>query len=93
MIDTASMTQGLVQMGEKTARHMTSRLRRSAYERGWPVSVARQLHVRHNDEGFDVEYPNGIKNMVESLEYGTQSVPPNAVIRQFRNAHGVRTTL
>jgi hypothetical protein len=93
VIDTTSIQQGLVQMGEKTARQMSSRLRRSAFERGWPVAVARHLSVRHADAEFDVVYPSQLKDSVESLEYGTQSVPPNAVIRQFRNRHGVRTDL
>lgn len=94
MIDTTSIEQGLVQMADRASRQMTSRLRRSAYESGWPVSVARHLRVDNDaSHDFSVSYPEHVSAAVEDLEYGTQSAPPNPVIRQFRNRHGVRTAL
>jgi hypothetical protein len=88
VIDTTKIKQGMVQASERTARRMTSRLRRDALSSGWPSSVSRHLTVVHESGQFNVRYPEHVADKVEHLEYGDQTAHPRPVIRAFRNRLG-----
>lgn len=69
----------------KEAETLTANLRNYARQAGWPVSVVMQLKVSNDrDDGkWYVKYPRAIDGQVIDLEYGTEQVPPNPVIRDF----------
>ena len=69
----------------KEAVTLTANLRNYARQAGWPVSIVMQLSVSNDrsDGKWSVKYPKAIDNQVIDLEYGTDSVPPNPVIRDF----------
>ena len=69
----------------KEAVTLTANLRNYARQAGWPVSIVMQLSVSNerSDGKWSVKYPTAIDNQVIDLEYGTDSVPPNPVIRDF----------
>lgn len=73
----------LSRAGTATARKMTADLRRRAYEAGWPSEAGRSLEVRHDQGHFEVAFPEQARELVETLEYGTQEKPPTAVLRKF----------
>ena len=72
----------LARAGNRSSRRMTSSLRRSAYESGWPSEVTRSLTVVHDGGSYSVSYPDHMANAVDQFEYGTQSRPPTAVLRK-----------
>lgn len=62
---------------------LTKDLQRLAHERGWPLDVVLKLQVGMTDEGLRVQFPDEVAERVSTLEYGTQDVPPQAVLRIF----------
>jgi hypothetical protein len=66
-----------------TAAKLTSKVRRQAYDMGWPPSVSRHLVIAHKDGEYVVEYPQQIKESVLNLEYGNQKTPPLPLMRTF----------
>ena len=62
---------------------LTEELRSEATKLGWPVIVVGQLSVVVRNDDFDVDYPDAIKETVLLLEYGTEDIPPRALIRPF----------
>lgn len=77
------ISKHIVQGQHKAAKKLTAQLRRNAYESGWPTSASRHLTVFPKDTGYAVKYPNSHANAIEDAEYGTESTPPNPVVRQF----------
>lgn len=68
---------------QKTAKQLTAKLRRSAYDAGWPSHAGRHLTVVPENKGFGVTYPKQHAQRIENMEYGTQDTPPSPVVRQF----------
>lgn len=62
---------------------LTSKVRRQAYQMGWPTSVSRRLVVDFKDGKYTVSYPSDLKESVLDLEYGNQSTPPLPAMRTF----------
>lgn len=69
---------------------LTSKVRRQAYQMGWPTSVSRKLVVDFKEGQYTVSYPTEIKESVLDLEYGNQSTPPLPALRTF--VRGVKDT-
>lgn len=69
----------------KEAVTLTANLREYARQAGWPIALVMQLSVSNNrsDGKWSVKYPKSIDGQIIDLEYGTDSVPPNPVIRNF----------
>lgn len=61
----------------------TANLRAAATSAGWPVIAVAQLSVVLRNGSYSVNYPDSIREQVELLEYGTETTPPNPVIRNF----------
>lgn len=61
----------------------TKILRAWAIAAGWPVMVSVQLSVVMQKGRYIVDYPTSVQEQVLTLETGTQTVPPNPVIRNF----------
>lgn len=72
---------------DDTGKELTRQLRAKAQERSWPFDIARRLRViyDYDTDSYTVAYPQGLKRKIEDIEYGTQQVPPNPVIRPFMN--------
>lgn len=62
---------------------LSGQLQDEATKAGWPIAISTQLGVRVEDGELSVDIPSTIKEQVEILEYGTETVPPNPVIRNF----------
>ena len=62
---------------------LTKALRQAALAAGWNSMIVDQLTVVAADSGISIEYPEGISDEVEDLEYGTLGVPPLPVFRTF----------
>lgn len=81
-----------VELLNKTAE-LTEELRDEATKAGWPTIVVIQLEVQIKDDEFEVYYPSEVSEQVEILEYGTETTPPNPVIRTFMKDLNKRVTL
>ena len=77
------LTHHYTQASEEDCTKHTQGLRDAALKAGWPPVVALQLYVVLVDGMFDVRYPAGIKETVDRLEHGTESLRPNPVILNY----------
>ena len=64
---------------------MSAKLQNEAIDSGWPVHVAKGMHVKYSDGEFHVHSHPDHKKEVLNLEYGTPSTRPTAAIRRFSN--------
>lgn len=62
---------------------LTNQLQEEATKAGWPTVVVMQLSIEVINGELDVQIPASIRETVEILEYGTETTPPNPVIRNF----------
>lgn len=62
---------------------LTSKVRRQAYQMGWPTAVSRRLIVDFKNGQYVVQYPSDLKESVLDLEYGNQTTPPLPALRTF----------
>ena len=67
------------------ADYMTGRLQANAIDRGWPNDAIDGISVNFNGSSVNLVIKEGYEDAVMTSEYGTQSVRPNAVIRQTAN--------
>jgi hypothetical protein len=65
----------------QAANHMTTGVRKSARQAGWPSSVAKTLTYEATDTGF--QFSMGENAM--DWEYGTVGRSPSPAVRQFQN--------
>jgi hypothetical protein len=73
-------------IGKSSERKMTARLRRHAYESGWPVQLGRVLEVKHHDDGdFSIQYPAHLESEVLGIEWGSLDIPENPVMLRTSN--------
>ena len=72
-----------LQAGQRTADILTSEIRATASKQGWPQDAADGLSVVFSGEGFSIEIAPEVSDTVERLEYGTEALEPNPVIRTF----------
>jgi hypothetical protein len=77
------IVKSLEQGQQHSSKKLTAQLRRKAYESGWPTDASRHLKVVSMDSKYSVSYPKKHAASIEDAEYGTQSTPPNPVVRQF----------
>jgi len=72
---------------DEAANQLTNDLRQKALQHAWPIGLIVNMYVRYlpEDDTFDIQYTPGYKQRIEDLEFGTQNVPPNPVIRPFMN--------
>lgn len=72
-----------LQAGQKTADTLTSELRDTASKQGWPQEVIQGLSVAFSGDGFSIDVAPDVRDLADRLEYGTESLEPNPVIRNF----------
>lgn len=70
---------------EATAEHLTGVFHSHARALGWPERVTSSARVKHDGAQYTVDIPEHALDDAMDLEYGTQSTPPAAAIRQFSN--------
>lgn len=85
MTEPNNLAVAAYEVGQMSAKKLTSGLRRQAYANGWPVELSRKLVVSHEDSKFSVTMPPKSLSAVFDMEFGTQDAPPNPVIRRFMN--------
>lgn len=86
MTDIQKLANNLEQAGSRSEKEMTAKLRRHAYESGWPVELGRVLEVKHHENGdFSIQYPAHLEDQILGLEYGTQDIPQNPVMLRTSN--------
>lgn len=69
---------------QKAAEHMTTEVRTSARQSGWPSSVAKSIMVTSTDTGFQLTADDNAMDW----EYGNLSQTPTGAIRKFKNRTG-----
>ena len=67
----------------EAADSMTSKIRSAAISSGWDAEVANNLHLKFEDGKFTLTVPSEYKSRVHDHEFGTQSTPPNPVLRKI----------
>lgn len=77
------LTHHYTQDSEEDCTKHTQGLRDAALKAGWPPVIALQLYVVLVDGMFDFRCPPGIKDTVDRLEYGTESIRPNPAILNY----------
>jgi hypothetical protein len=83
VIPTKFFVNTLLQGQQHSANKLTAQLRRTAFQAGWPSDATRTLTVVPYNKHYRVSYADAFSSAVEDAEYGTQSTPPNPVVRQF----------
>jgi len=84
--DIQKLAAGFTATGIFSEKRLTSKLRRHAYESGWPAKLSRVLEVKHLDNGdFIIQYPNNLEEQILGIEYGTQDTPPNPAMLRVSN--------
>lgn len=73
----------LEQGQQHSAKKLTSKLRRTAYDSGWPTSASRHLKVVADNGSYNAVYPAQYAKEIEDVEYGTPDAPPNPTVRRF----------
>lgn len=58
-----------------------------AYDAGWPDEVVSSLSLTYENGAVQISYPERLTLEVNDLEFGTESRPPNSVIRTFMLRH------
>lgn len=91
MTDIQKLAGSFKATGKKSEKLLTAKLRRHAYDSGWPVQLGRVLEVKHHDSGdFSIQYPAHLEDQILGLEYGNQETPANPVMLRVANrADGV----
>jgi hypothetical protein len=63
---------------------LTNTLKIKARNTGWPYSAYNVLSVTSDETGYMyVDYPQAQSQDIEDLEFGSDGVPPNPVLRPF----------
>jgi hypothetical protein len=74
-------------MAEETADmatpDLTMKLKERASLANWPAEAVHSLSVVDNAGNLEVYVDPNNQDLVNGLEYGTESIPPNPVIRKF----------
>jgi hypothetical protein len=65
----------------QASHHMTTGVRTSARESGWPAHVAKTLTYESTDTGFQLSMGDNAMDW----EYGTVGRSPAPAVRQFQN--------
>lgn len=81
----ANWKTALKAAGADTAKLMTTQLREDMLSSGWDSRLVSKIRVRFVNNKFDISIPDKFKDAVSSLEYGSSSTPPSAVLRKFSN--------
>lgn len=68
---------------QRVVAEYTQKLRTHAGSYGWPSEVTDNLTISHDGVNHTVSYPQSLQEIVLTLEYGTQKVPPSPAIRTF----------
>lgn len=63
---------------------LTARFKQLASESGWPQQVVESLSISFDGNDLSADYPQGLKQIVEDLEYGKGASRPNSVIRSLK---------
>ena len=79
-----ALKQAVAEAARQAASSMTSRIRSMAVEASWPDRAVQALSVVEADGDLEIKIDPEDATMVEALEYGTSSTPPNSVIRRFK---------
>ena len=82
-MNTADLKSELLQAGLIAARDLTASLKEKAANQGWPSEAANGLSVSFSDTGFSIDIAPEVSDLVAKLEYGTETLEPNPVIRTF----------
>lgn len=86
MTDIPKLAANFKATGDWSERKLTARLRRHAYESGWPVELGHALEVKHNDSGdFNIQYPEHLEGQILGIEYGNQEVVQNPAMLRVSN--------
>lgn len=91
MIDSSNFSNITSAAGKLHARRLTAKMRRDAYENGWPTNLSRQLKVKYDGGRLHVDFPTDIIEDILDLEYGTQNTAPNPVIHRTLNRNNDHT--
>lgn len=83
MIRQTSIISEATRAADFSSKKATARLRKHAYESGWPTELSRVLSVTHSDGEFNVSYPEDLSEKVLDTEFGTVNSQPNPAIRNF----------
>lgn len=78
-----SLNSIILEAGTATAQTLTEELREKAAAQGWPSEVAAGLSISFSTDGFSVDIDPKVKETADTLEYGTERLEPNPVIRNF----------
>lgn len=62
---------------------LTQRLRSLAINAGWPEDAAEAVTIVHKNGDIEISVDPKYEKIVNNLEYGTETQPPNSVIRKF----------
>lgn len=73
------------QHAESTSKTLTTNLRLLAINKNWPLQLAMSISVYYDkdEDEFALFVPDNLKQSVEDVEFGTQDIPPNSVVRPY----------
>jgi hypothetical protein len=68
---------------KKAATLYTQKLRNYALNYGWPSDLANSLNIEYNNGYNQITCAPGKKDAIQTLEYGTESIPLSPALRSF----------
>ena len=73
------------QAAHQTSYLITSEIRQSAIDSGWPSEVAQNTRVMYDGSAYQVSVRADLESEAMDLEYGTPQKRPTAVLRKYAN--------
>jgi hypothetical protein len=83
----ASLKKAAIAVTKNVEGPLTASLRDKAYKAEWPSDVIIQLNVKAKDGALYIDYPDELDERINNLEYGSEGVSPQAVLRPFMSRY------
>ena len=83
----ASLKNAAIAVTKNVEGPLTASLRDRAYRAEWPSDVIIQLNVKAKDGALYIDYPDELDERINNLEYGSEGVSPQAVLRPFMSRY------
>ena len=68
---------------QQEVKKYTKKLRSHANSYGWPSEIVNSLNISHDGKNHSISHPENYKDIVHSLEYGTQDTQAAPALRTF----------
>jgi hypothetical protein len=83
----AALKNAAIAVTKNVEGPLTASLRDKAYKAEWPPEIIIQLSVKAKDGALYIDYPEDLDEQINTLEYGSEGISPQAVFRPFMSRY------